>query len=85
MGYKRAGFYGYDLIENLGSQSGIKSAEGIIPEFQAYKAGNPFPISAVHTMKFYTVESYRYLIWAGQENEGSYLWILQPDDSGGSD
>jgi methyl coenzyme M reductase alpha subunit len=36
MGYKRAGFYGYDLIENLGSQSGIKSAEGIIPEFQAY-------------------------------------------------
>ena len=31
MGYGRAGFYGYDLIENLGSRTGIRSAESILP------------------------------------------------------
>src|ERR1700761_6262347 len=31
MGYDRAGFYGYDLIENLGSKTGIHSAASLVP------------------------------------------------------
>ena len=32
MGYGRAGFYGYDIIENLGSENGIYSADRIQPD-----------------------------------------------------
>ena len=35
MGFDRAGYYGYDLIENIGSKTGIRSAESIVPEFAA--------------------------------------------------
>src|SRR4051812_9739442 len=31
MGYGRAGFYGYDILENLGSSQGLRSADQIIP------------------------------------------------------
>jgi len=34
IGYGRAGFYGYDLIENLGSSTGVRSAGSILPELQ---------------------------------------------------
>lgn len=33
MGYGRAGFYGYDILENLGSQRGVRSANRILPDF----------------------------------------------------
>src|SRR5512135_3169783 len=33
MAYSRAGFYGYDILENLGSPRGIRSADSILPEF----------------------------------------------------
>jgi len=47
MGYGRAGFYGYDVIENLGSESGIYSADRILPEFQNFKVGDEIPLSPV--------------------------------------
>ncbi|HEY3311816.1 MAG TPA: hypothetical protein VGK00_09270 [Anaerolineales bacterium] len=33
MGYGRAGFYAYDIFENIGSPRGIRSADYIVPEF----------------------------------------------------
>src|ERR1700756_1574261 len=39
-GYNRAGFYGYDLIENLGSKTGIRSAASIVLELQRPKTGD---------------------------------------------
>src|ERR1039457_6568542 len=47
MGFDRAGYYGYDLIENLGSKSGIRSAESILPELEHPKTGDVLPISKV--------------------------------------
>lgn len=40
MGYKRAGFYGYDALDN----AGIESADRIIPDLQHLKVGDTFPI-----------------------------------------
>src|SRR5258708_37870549 len=34
IGYGRAGFYGYDLVENLGSGTGIRSVGSILPKLQ---------------------------------------------------
>jgi len=82
MGYGRAGFYGYDILENMGSKRGIRSADRILPEFQHFKVGDDVPISPTTVMVFYAIELDRYLIWAG-ETGGSYgvfNWSLYPVD-----
>lgn len=82
MGYDRAGFYGYDLIENLGSTTGIRSAESILPAFQHPKPGDVLPISAVAHTNFGDIEPGRYLIWQGESNppNGAFTWALYPID-----
>jgi hypothetical protein len=82
MGYERAGFYGYDFLENLGSKRGLRSADRILPEFQHFSVGDEVPISPVSRMVFYAIEPDRYLIWAGQfaERPGGFTWALYPLD-----
>ena len=41
MGYKRAGFYGFDRLDN----GGMSSAERIIPEYQSLKLGDSILLS----------------------------------------
>jgi hypothetical protein len=82
MGYNRAGFYGYDLLENLGSERGMLSAEHILPEFQNFQVGDVVPISAVAEMQFHAIEKDQYLIWAGIADTSSFLWALQPVHDG---
>ena len=80
MGYGRAGFYGYDLLENMGSSAGIRSADEILPEFQHFREGDEVPISAVVSMTFSAIEPNRHLIWVGSEeaNPGAFTWALYP-------
>jgi hypothetical protein len=80
MGYGRAGYYGYDILENLGSPRGLRSAERILPEFQGFEVGDEVPISAVVSMRFHAIEPPRYLIWVGEEDEnpGAFTWALYP-------
>jgi hypothetical protein len=59
MGCGRAGFYGYDLLENLGSPTGIRSADKILPEFQDFRVGDEVSISAVAKMTFHAIEPIR--------------------------
>ena len=82
MGYERAGFYGYDILENLGSKRGILSAERILPEFQNFKIGDEVPISPVARMTFLAIEPNQYLIWAGDADavSGGFTWALYPLD-----
>ena len=83
MGYGRAGFYGYDLIENAGSRTGIRSAGSIHPELQHPKTGNVLPISAVASLVFDSIQPGSYLIWRGDPtpSNGSFLWALYPVDA----
>jgi hypothetical protein len=83
MGYDRAGFYGYDLLENLGSAQGIRSADQILPEFQDFEVGDEVPISAVASLSFYAIEPDQYLIWEGnaEDDPGGFAWVLYPIDN----
>ena len=84
MGFDRAGYYGYDLIENLGSKRGIRSAESIVPELQHPKPGDLMPISSVAHLVFGTIEPDHYLIWQSEviPHDGAFTWALYPIDEG---
>ena len=83
MGYGRAGYYGYDLLENTGSPEGLRSTDKILPRFQEFVVGDEVPISAVVSMTFHTIEPNRYLIWLGSEvtDPGAFTWALYPLDN----
>ena len=83
MGYGRAGYYGYDLLENAGSPEGLRSADEIVPRFQEFIVGDDVPISAVASMTFHTIEPNGHLIWLGREetHPGAFTWALYPQDN----
>ena len=83
MGYGRAGYYGYDILENLGSPRGLQSAESILPELQDFKVGDEVPISPAASMSFYAIQPDEYLIWAGETGGtyGAFTWALYPVDA----
>ena len=83
IGYGRAGFYGYDILENLGSSSGPRSADTILSEFQDFQPGDVVPISAVSQMVFGAIEPDQYLIWQGMSGAtpGGFTWALYPLDA----
>src|ERR1700676_4202375 len=59
IGYRRAGWYGYDWIDKYG----IPSAPHIIPQLQHLKVGDDLPILKGDTYKVVAVEPNRYLVW----------------------
>lgn len=81
MGYGHAGFYGYDIIENIGSERGMRSADQIIPELQHFKVGDDLPLSAAGGLVFYAIEPNQYLIWSGPDGWGGFTWALYPIDA----
>jgi hypothetical protein len=81
MGFGRAGFYGYDLLENLGSPGGLRSAERILPEFQDFQVGDAVPLSAAGGLEFSVIDPYRFLVWAGDQGWGGITWALYPIDA----
>jgi hypothetical protein len=82
MGYGRAGYYGYDILENLGSERGIYSADRILPEFQNFIIGDEVPISSVAQLYFYAIEPNEYLVWSEEKGEfpGAFTWAFYPID-----
>lgn len=82
MGYERAGYYGYDLVENIGSSSGLRSADTIIPRLQDLRLGERVEISSVAYVTVADLAPNRYLLWASDDTPttGSYLWSLEPID-----
>lgn len=82
MGYNRAGFYGYDLIENIGSKTGIHSLASIAPALQHPKTGDVLPISEVASLIYGSIEPGKYVIWRGATtpSDGSFIWALYPVD-----
>jgi hypothetical protein len=80
MGYGRAGFYGYDILENIGSPLGIRSVDHILPEFQHFTVGDEVPLSAAGGLTFYAIEPNQYLVWSGDNGWGGFTWALYPID-----
>jgi hypothetical protein len=81
IGYDRAGFYGYDLIENIGSKSGMRSADTIVPDFQRLTIGDRVYMSRIAYLRIGELDSNRTLIWADEvPRYGAFTFSLDPVD-----
>jgi hypothetical protein len=79
IGCKRAGWYSYDWVDNLG----IPSTERIIPEFQHFEVGQLIPFSPNGKMGMYVkdFEKPKWMLWGDKENYSTWCWGLYPIDS----
>jgi len=82
MGYTRAGFYGFDLFEKIGTTRGPLGVDRILPQFQDFKVGDEIPVSPFMTMVLREIQPFEYMVWSAPDSRASYTWVLQPvDDS----
>ena len=76
IGLKRAGWYSFDLLDNLARPS----SEQIIPKFQNLKAGHLVPMSPDGKMGFWVKELLppRSMLWWDKQGSLSWNWQLVP-------
>ena len=78
VGTKRAGWYSYDLLDNLGH----RSARRIIPELQGLAVGDVVPMSpdGKQGINVYSLDAPHSMLW-GTPGDTSWVWQLdtQPD------
>jgi hypothetical protein len=74
MGYRRAGWYGYDWIDN----DGIPSSVQILPQWQRLKVGDPVPIWRYTEFRVTTLEPNRTFVFASESNTDSMALGLYP-------
>lgn len=78
IGCRRAGWYSYDLIDNLG----VPSAERIIPELQHLEVGDIVPMSpdGKHGLWVKALEPNRWMLWGDEKGDTAWFWGLYPMD-----
>jgi hypothetical protein len=81
MGLTRAGWYSYDLLDNLGRPS----ARRIMPELQGLAPGDIVPMSpnGKQGMKVLSVDAPTSMVW-GEPEGTTWAWQLDETDSGGT-
>ena len=79
MGLDRAGWYSYDLLDNLAR----KSAEEILPRFQHVQPGDLIPMSPDGKQGLFVKEFEKdhWMLWGDQVGDSSWAWMILPDDS----
>ncbi len=81
IGYRRAGFYSYDLLDN----DGIPSAERILPEYQTLKVGDLIPLSKAANVRVTELEPPRSMVLVfeveGTWSDATWVWGLYPEDA----
>ncbi len=81
MGYRRAGFYSYDRIDN----DGIPSANHIISEYQSLKVGDRIPMAAHSYAEVREIDPHHSMLWVfrgrGQWENATWAWGLFEDGS----
>lgn len=79
IGFNRAGFYAYDLLDNLAKPS----AERIIPELQDPQVGDWIPMSpTTNDMTAFRVKAFepnRWMLWS--KPDSTWCWSLRPIDN----
>ena len=78
IGMTRAGWYSYDLLDNLGRPS----ARRILPQFQNPKIGDVVPMSpdGKQGMLVKDFEQDRWMLWWDGKGGMSWVWGLYPVD-----
>ena len=79
MGYRRAGFYSWDRLDN----DGIPSARHILPQFQDLAIGDFVPLSENGRARVIVLEASRFLVLEFESSEPvAWAWGLYPQDDG---
>jgi hypothetical protein len=78
IGYGRAGFYSWDILDN----DGIASAERIMPEHQGLKVGDLLPLARGSSARVAEMEPLRHLLLVfPPDTPATWTWGLYPIDS----
>lgn len=77
IGYKKAGFYSYDFLDN----DGIPSAERIIQEYQDLKVGDRIPLTKDGTITVAALEPNKHLLLGSQSGIMTWAWGLYETDA----
>ena len=81
MGYRRAGFYSYDRIDN----DGVPSADHIISGYQDLKVGDRIPMAPNAYAEVLEMDPHHSMLWVfrgdGQWEDATWAWGLYQDDS----
>lgn len=79
VGVHRAGWYSYDLLDNLGRPS----ARAVLPQFQQVEPGDILPMSpdGKHGMRVHSLNWPHEMIW-GTPGDTSWVWVLEPAPDG---
>ena len=77
MGVTRAGWYSYDLLDNLGRSS----AESILPEHQKIQVGDLIPLSpdGKQGMRVKEFRQNQSLVWWDQKGDTTWTWGIYPE------
>ena len=79
IGFDRAGFYAYDLLDNLARPS----AERIVPELQDPQVGDWIPMSpTINDTTAFRVRAFepnRWMLWS--KPDSTWAWSLRPIDA----
>jgi len=80
IGFGRAGWYTYDLLDNLGR----RSAERLVPELQHIEAGQLVPMGPGKDagMRIKEFEPYRSMVWWDKHHLTTWVWALDPTPGG---
>ncbi|MCU0505168.1 MAG: hypothetical protein MUE82_05230 [Chloroflexi bacterium] len=80
IGFRRAGFYAYDLLDNLGHPS----ATEIVEELQDLKVGDWIamaePVNEVTAFRVESFEEPSWMVW--RKPDSTWAWRLEPLDAG---
>jgi hypothetical protein len=83
IGYGRAGFYAYDLLDNLGHG---RSAERIRPELQHLEVGDWIPmapnVNETTAFQVHSIEPNRWMVW--RQPNSTWSWRLDPEGATGT-
>jgi hypothetical protein len=83
MGYRRAGFYTFDLVDN----GGYPSADRVLDEYQTFAVGDwafpmngllgvELPLNETDAFRVRAFETARWLLW--EKPDSTWSWLLQP-------
>ena len=77
MGVTRAGWYSYDLLDNLGKPS----AENILTEYQTIQVGDVIPMSpdGKQGMRVKDFSKNKWMLWWDNKGDSSWVWDIQPE------
>ncbi|MFC2144066.1 SRPBCC family protein [Acidobacteriota bacterium] len=81
IGYRRAGFYSYDQLDN----EGIPSAERILPEYQNLKVNDLIPLSKSANVRVTALDPPKSMVLLfeveGTWSNATWVWGLFPEDA----